>query len=77
MTREPNSLCVYLQEKYYVDFVEFYTNGFVLVGIIFITATFSNTLLQGHFHLTIRDGIRAKMALQVQYINAETCLPNL
>ena len=50
-----------------MDVVEFYTNGFVLVGIIFITAVLSNTVIQAYIHLAIRDGIRAKMALQVKY----------
>ncbi|XP_070559571.1 ATP-binding cassette sub-family C member 9-like [Ptychodera flava] len=48
----------------YITFAEFFTNGFVLVGVISVTSVLRFLALQATFLIALMDGIHARTALQ-------------
>ena len=54
-----------MQEGDLVTYDEFFTNGYVLAMLLFLSAILMNTLLQAGNYLVIREGVRLRGALQV------------
>ena len=54
-----------LQERQYVTMEDFLNNGYILALLMFMVSMVQNSLLQTHYHLVIREGIRLRAALQV------------
>ena len=44
---------------------DFLHNGYILALLMFMVTMVQNSLLQTHYHLVIREGIRLRAALQV------------
>ncbi len=58
---------LHLQERQYVTVGAFFDNGYMLALLMFLVTLVQNSLLQTHYHLVIREGIRLRAALQVIY----------
>ncbi len=46
----------------------FFDNGYMLALLMFLVTLVQNSLLQTHYHLVIREGIRLRAALQVSCV---------
>ena len=65
-----------LQERQYVTMGDFLRNGYILALLMFMVTMVQNSLLQTHYHLVIREGIRLRAALQVNVCHL-SLLPDL
>ena len=60
-----NHYSIFQPADYYVTVGTFFSNGFGLCVILFVSTILQHTLLQNHHYLVIRQGIRLRAAVQV------------
>ncbi|XP_060072663.1 ATP-binding cassette sub-family C member 9-like [Ylistrum balloti] len=61
----------------YVEVSNFFSNGYVLCVILFVSTVLEHTLMQNHHFIVIRQGIRLKAALQTMIFGKALKLSSL